>query len=55
MDEFTKWDDAGGTDYTAWDDAPGGANETQWDLLPSILGRTITVIWESVARRVEWS
>lgn len=56
MDIFTKWDDGilGPGTYTSWDDVNGGPAETQWDLIPSDVGRAIRVVWEAVPRRARW-
>lgn len=57
MDELTQWDldlVAPGQ-YTAWDDVQGGPGETFWDLLPSILGRTVRIVWGPMARTVAWA
>ncbi len=48
----TIWDEgiSGPSTETVWD---GGTN-TLWDELPDVLGRTVRVVWASIARRVVW-
>lgn len=56
VDTFTKWDVdiLGPGTYTSWDDTAGGPNETKWDVIPDVIGRGFRVVWQAVARGVDW-
>ena len=56
-DQFTQWDDGilGVGTYTSWDDIAGGPGETRWDVIPAVIGRTVRVVWQNVARMVQWA